>query len=195
VRRLLIAPIPVIIAVLLQIPLPSPSPGPSKISQEYQNHRNSESHESARGESPQPSTLIIAQIKTSNQKEDGSEPASDKWWIVGFTAALVVFSGLQFWAMYKQAHYMKRGLRISIKQTRIAARSAATAKLSAETSKRSLEVLEGADITPETITISGDTETIVPSSTITVVLRNHGRTLRRSRGIYRPCFPRMTQPA
>jgi hypothetical protein len=44
----------------------------------------------------------------------------------------VLLSGLQFWAMHRQADYIRRGLRISNRQTRIASRNAKATKSSAD---------------------------------------------------------------
>jgi hypothetical protein len=69
----------------------------------------------------------------SAQKDGKGDQSSDSsslgnLLVVIFTGALAILAILEFWAMHRQAEYMRRGLRISVKQARIANRSALAAK-------------------------------------------------------------------
>jgi hypothetical protein len=80
-------------------------------------------------------------VEGDNHCTKGEKKTSSEWWIAGFTAALVLVSVLQFLAMRRQADYMRKGLRISIRQSRIAACNAeiATATLRQVTDNFHLE--------------------------------------------------------
>jgi hypothetical protein len=78
--------------------------------------------------------------KQRSNSESGDSSSLGNTFIVVFTGFLVVLAGFQFWAMHRQAGYIKHGLRLSIKQARIANRSAIAAKSAADVARRSLEV-------------------------------------------------------
>jgi hypothetical protein len=139
-----LAPVLVIIALLLQLPSPQPTPTPAKVSQEQKDERQNKSTKREGEQLAQSSPFTVTQIKPDNHKTESGEPASDKWWIVGFTGALVLFSGLQFWAMHRPAEYMRKGLRISIRQSRIATRNATASQMAADAATQSAETAKRA---------------------------------------------------
>jgi len=61
-----------------------------------------------------------------------------------FTGALAILAGLQFWAMHRQARYMRDGLVETKKAADAAAKSVEVARESTEFSKRALEISERA---------------------------------------------------
>jgi hypothetical protein len=114
-----------------------------------------------------------------DQISDGS-PLSNLLLVI-FTGVLAILAILQFWAMHRQAEYMRRGLQISVKQARIANRSALAAKASAEIAAQSaklaedtLHLTERADILVEWVRLSDPKS--IPHSRVVISLKNFGRT-------------------
>ena len=78
-------------------------------------------------QTPNQTTSTAQHNSNSNYYE---QPSSEKWtrWLVAINAVYVVFSGLTFWAILKQAILMSDGLEISNRQIGIMATQVAIAK-------------------------------------------------------------------
>jgi hypothetical protein len=98
-------------------------------------------------------TLRSANPQGNTQAKNQSEPSASDWWIVGLTAGLVILAGVQAYIYYRQAEYMRRGLKLSIQQTRVANRSSIAAKRAADVAKRSLEVAYQAKVGISSVTL------------------------------------------
>jgi hypothetical protein len=150
----LISAIPIIIALLLQLNSQPPSPTPPKVAQPQQQQGANKTSEGERPQLTNPETTGIVNNKSDNHTSEGNEKTPTNRWFIGLTGALVLLAGAQFWAMHRQAEYMRKGLSLSIRQARTAARSADAAVLSAETAKQALALLEVADIMVSEISFS-----------------------------------------
>ncbi len=113
-----------------------PSPTPGKAVKEQQSQRKQKENEATgANDTPQPSLGIGGQVITQanpNGTNQRNEKSATDWWLTRFTGALVLVAILQFWAMHKQAKFMRKGLRISIRAARSTKQAALAAKSSAD---------------------------------------------------------------
>jgi hypothetical protein len=132
-----------------------PPPAPGKASHSNQKNASSKSAEHNPDErSPEENSSRLNKSSspvTSGNNKNAAAPQSEKppaeWWFIASTilsaaatVAIALLGFFQWRAMRRQADYMRRGLRIAIRQARIADRNASAAIKSAESAKESLEV-------------------------------------------------------
>jgi hypothetical protein len=66
---------------------------------------------------------VVGQPQTSEGRNKKAEDPPSDWWLIIPTIAIAGAAGVQLWIYHRQANYMRRGLRISIRQARISNKS------------------------------------------------------------------------
>ena len=182
-----------------------PSPTPPKASQDKQEHKNAVDTAGQRDKKNPPQTIPVIPkseptlpAQTSqNPANYSADPTSSNWWLVGLTAVIAAAAIVQVFVYCRQAAYMRRGLLISMRQTRIASANARTARVSADVAKRSADTLVNSErawvlvsnVLPTTIALS---TTLATVNTFAFDLENKGRTVARLTGPYRRRFELLT---
>jgi hypothetical protein len=126
--------VPLAIAFLLFQSAP-PSPTPAKVSPKKPNSTNTRTEQAnpaPHDSSAPPANVQIITEASENPSKQESNKSSTDWWLTVFTGALVLVAVLQFFAMHRQAEYMRKGLRISIGAARATKQAVLAAKSSAE---------------------------------------------------------------
>jgi hypothetical protein len=161
-----------------------PSPGPSKPAQDQQRHEDAKGKVADRPEKTiQPgSPSAFSKTESSDHTDNKSDQSPSNWWLIIPTMMIAVATGVQAWIYCRQAHYMRRGLRISINQARIANKSAIAARDSADaallTAKLSREILR-ADVYIESIELEilgKKTQEFWPNTAVSIHFKNRGQT-------------------
>jgi hypothetical protein len=118
--------------------------------------------------------LLLAQSQAPAQISSG---ASWPDWIMAlFTLALAVLAGAQFWAMYRQAEYMRRGLAETKRAANAAASASATTKLALEISNRANVGIESIVLRDPWPVGTRRIENRAARSFIEVTIKNYGAT-------------------
>jgi hypothetical protein len=127
---MLISVVPILIAVLLQLPSPSNQPVQKQDPGDQRARAKGDSGDVGPSESS--SRTNSAGKQESEKRQDyPSETFAERVTAVA-TVVYALAAAFTLVAIYRQGVYMKRGLRISIQQTRIALKGANAAKQSAE---------------------------------------------------------------
>ena len=139
------------IALMFLTQSQGPTPTPSKTGQSEQPSTDHKAQQANPKQVPPETALtingqIVTQAGENGRRKKEAESSTD-WWLVIFTAALVVVAAFQYWAMHRQAAYMRRGLRISVRAARASKQSADAAKRNAEFAEKSLVQLNRAYLT------------------------------------------------
>ena len=167
-----------------------PSPAPSKAGQERQEpgtveQTKSEADQKSAKDFSSLVDKVVSEITRRNQQQPsnkGFNPTSPDWWVAIFTGGLAIIGAIQVFVYCRQANFMRRGLRISIRQARIANRNAIAAKDSADTAKDTLIISQRASIAIHPISFvppvfqSGS----VVSSCIEFKIENTGQTIAKA---------------
>ena len=121
-----------------------PPPAPSEIGGDKQEHKGAKGTEgdNPRNTIPMPSAPAVGQNQTGNKARDESKDSPSNWWLIIPTIVIAVATGIQVWIYCQQATYMWRGLHISIRQNRIANKTAIAAKKSTEAAITQFEVTQ-----------------------------------------------------
>jgi len=104
-----------------------PSPTPPKASHDQQSTKDTKSDERKTPDKAITPPLIGEPHSDQNGSKKASDSPSD-WWLIIPTTAIAGAAAVQVWIYCRQADYMRRGLRISIRQTRIATRGLSQTK-------------------------------------------------------------------
>jgi hypothetical protein len=138
------------LALLLFPQSQPPVPTPSKTSHIKQAETSGKKPKSAPNENPTDELTdavnkLAANVAAQNQQSSTSKQnykTSSDWWlklntgvVTLATLALAILAFCQWRAMHRQAEYMRNGLRVSIRATRISRQSAIAAKASADSLK------------------------------------------------------------
>jgi hypothetical protein len=131
--------------MLLQIsqPLQPPSPTPSKSTQAQQNHSNADTDKATKP-SHAASAPDVGEKRTADEGRKSENTTPSNWWLIIPTIAIAVATVVQVWIYQKQTGYMAKGLRISIRQARIATRNTAAAKVASEAAQISARAAKDA---------------------------------------------------
>jgi hypothetical protein len=160
-----------------------PSPSPSKIGQDKRRSSSTISQESDDSISSAPSAQTTVRVVKQDEKEPYKESRDSPsgWWVIVPTILIACATLVQVLIYSRQADYMRRGLRISIQQTRTALKAAKAAKASADTAKdaasfaeETLRLTERADLLVDAITLSDPQR--AAHSFVSVRLKNFGKT-------------------
>lgn len=168
--RLIVA----LFAVAILVQSQPPSPAPPKATEKQQEKRNGEATTGERPQSSQPATPAFIQNKSDDHKTQSEQKSTPDWWIISLTAGLVLLAAAQFWAMHRQAYYMRRGLLLSVRQTRNASMSARASQKSAELPEMTLKLTQRADVLVSNVGFN--TQYISASSSVLITLENFGPT-------------------
>jgi hypothetical protein len=136
IGRFALTAIPIGIAVSLlwqASPPPAAAPNGSRMKRESHRAGLSEQHSND-------ATIPhrAAQRIPAKPTDTSGDPGASNWLIAIFTGFLVLVAVLQFLAMCRQSAHMRRGLKISIRQARIASRNAMAAKANADAADKTV---------------------------------------------------------
>jgi hypothetical protein len=113
------------------------------------------------------------------RQKDGDKATSD-WWLVGFTGALTFFGLVQLFALFRQANYMREGLRETRRSADAANTSANAATQAVKNAWDALLTLERAVVKPGSVTTihQGKEAPVIDHTTgINFKIKNFGRTV------------------
>jgi hypothetical protein len=162
---------------------PTPTPTPtSHIERRETRKTNSLSNDNSAIAQPRVSPLNQEPTDNEAQNQQNSRPKDSikspfGWgtdtWIAIFTFFLAVLAGCQFWAMHRQARFMREALAETKK-------AADAATMSAKTAKDALHLCERADVLIYKVTASKPatygSPNLGPTSVVTITFKNYGRT-------------------
>jgi hypothetical protein len=202
---------PLIIALLFQVPQPSqpPSPTPSTRTQEQQKTSGNKKAGKADNATPSnpnesPVNQALPNKKTNNPQHtsDNNEPSSAlnddplrNWLTIAFTFVLTVFAALQFWAMHRQARYMRDGLALTKQAADAATKSAEAAESAAKATAIQFEVAQRPWISV-TVVPDGPLRCGNDSANVTfkVTMKNTGSSVATDVLVYGKLFPLRGDP-
>jgi hypothetical protein len=146
-------PLAVLFATVLLAQSRRPTPAPEKASPNKESQAQDSNAKAGTNKNPpkqtpsafNPAVPTQVQEASKDASQKSPDPSSTDWWVAAFTGALVLVSGLQFWAMHRQAEYMRHSLEETRKATDAATRSSEAAKLSAEVAEKSVAALKDSE--------------------------------------------------
>jgi hypothetical protein len=137
------------VTIIAASQLKPPSPAPTKTSKKPQHSSKDKNREANPPDSGSTSPLPVVNKPVCQQAvvpcaestdRKNAKPPTD-WWLTIFTGALVVVAILQFFAMRRQASFMRRGLPIAIKSARAARQNARATFKAANAAKDSADAV------------------------------------------------------
>lgn len=167
------------IATSLFAQSPPPPPTPAETSQEKQ-----EAADREKDNNDLLKQLIAATEEhrkaVERQNRENSDKSSTDWWLVAFTGILMGVGIIQLVAMFRQAGYMREGLRETKRAADAANTSANAATQAVKNAWDALLTLERAVVKPETVTTihQGKESPVVGDTTaVNFKVKNFGRTV------------------
>src|SRR5438876_1878634 len=161
---------------------PPPPPSPTESAHEKQ---QTSSGINANSELLKQVTVLLKKQNeyTERQRQKDRDKSASDWWLVIFTGALTFAGVVQLVAMFRQAGYMRRGLRISIKAARSARFSAIAAQKAVRLAERNAAITGRAVVLVESVTVgnrTGEGSPLEGHNLIIVTLKNFGQTVANS---------------
>jgi hypothetical protein len=161
-----------------------PAPTPTETSNKQQNHNQSSDNRRTGGNAPTsatpaaPTQLISPQrdLKPTNVSNESNCKSSANWWLVFFTAALVLASILQFLALRRQAN----SLADSVKTANDAAKSAKESAEAATNTVKSMDVTAERELRAYVFTVRVERHKRTPFGAdpfmVAITITNGGKT-------------------
>jgi hypothetical protein len=187
--------VPALLASFLLWQSQPPSPTPTKTAQDNQGNATSKQAVATSNQNDAKSlstaidkltSEVAAWKKQQAAEERERDPSSGGWaiWstiVTAFATIAIAFLGYFQWrAMHRQADYMRRALQLSIRQTRLAARSTAATEVAANAAKSSagiaeeaLRIAERADLFLSNVNTD---KVFSTESCVGIEIKNFGRT-------------------